>query len=410
MPKPFYRLPFILANSCLTVASSAALADIKLDYSSNLRYRYEIFERDQDAVTPPDASSKASTLRLGLAAKATLGAGFGAYVDTETVAQVGEDDYNIPTIPAQAIPGYPVISDPQGAEINQAFGSYSADGGKLVAKLGRQEVVLNNGRFISNSAWRQNHQSFNGFTAAYSPSPALKLDYGYLSRVLRVSGDESSNGRTDMASHFVNGGYTLKDVGIFKAYAVLLDFDTELTNSVDTYGLRFEGNSPLGSLRLLSTLEYASQSDAGDNPNSVDAAYILADLGVQVKDIAFRGAYNLLEGTSVQDKFITPLAHPHNGWSEFFLTNPSLGSSHGLEVLSLSAIGKIPGVPNLSFTSIYYDYSPDTGDASYGSEIDLGLEYKASAKAIVGWRLAAYKSDGLFSDALRTSVYAGYTF
>jgi hypothetical protein len=397
----------LLASTCVAVifSSDIAMADIKMDYGSNLRYRYEHFDMEAS----PDAS-KASTLRLGLSAKASFNNSFGAFVDVEAIAQVFEDDYNIPTIPNQAMPGYPVISDPQGAEMNQAYFTYNGAGGKVQAKLGRQEVALNNARFISFSGWRQNHQSFNGFTASTAPTASIKVDYGYLTKLLRVTGEESSIGRTDLDAHYANGAYTLKDVGIFKAYAVLLDFDTELTNSVDTIGLRFEGNSPIGGLRLLSTLDYATQQDAGDNPNEVDADYLLAELGLQVRDIAFRVGYNLLEATSATNKFITPLAHPFNGWTELFLNNPSLGTSHGLEVLTLSAIGKIPGTSSLTFTSIYYDYQPDTGDASWGQGLDLGIEYKPSAKATLGWRYGQYMADDLFSDSIRTSVYLGYVF
>lgn len=401
-----FRTPLI-ASVCVTavVASDIALADIKMDYGSNLRYRYEFFDMDAS----PDAS-KASTLRLGLSAKATFSDNFGAVVDIEAIEQVFEDDYNIPTIPGQAMPGYPVISDPQGTELNQGYFTYTGAGGKVQAKLGRQEVALNNARFISFSGWRQNHQSFNGFTASAAPTASLKFDYGYLTKLLRVTGEESSIGRTDLDAHYANGAFTLNNVGAFKAYAVLLDFDTELTNSVDTIGLRFEGNSPLGGLRFLSTLDYATQQDAGDNPNEVDADYLLAELGLQVRDIAFRVGYNLLEGTSATNKFITPLAHPFNGWTELFLNNPSLGTSHGLEVLTLSAIGKIPGTSSLTFTSVYYDYQPDTGDASWGQGLDLGIEYKASAKSTLGWRYGQYMADDLFSDSIRTSVYFGYVF
>ena len=397
----------LLVSMCLAAlaASDLALADIKMDYGSNLRYRYEHFDLD----AAPDAS-KASTIRLGLFAKATLSEHFGTYVDMEAVEQVFEDGYNIPTIPSQTIAGYPVIADPQGAEVNQALVSFTAMGGKVQAKLGRQEVMLNNGRFISFSGWRQNHQSFNGFTASYAPSASVKVDYGYLTRMLRVTGDEASNGRADMDTHFVNAAYTVKDIGVFKGYALLADFDTELTNSADTFGVRYEGSIPMGSLRLLSTLDYATQTDAGDNPNTIDADYLLFDLGLQVADIAYRVGYNVLEASSATNKFITPLAHPHNGWTELFLNNPSLGSNHGLEALYLSATGKVPGAPKLTFMAFYYDYSADTGNANYGQEVDFSLEYKLSPKTTLGWRYAQDMADDLFSDGIRTSLYASYTF
>lgn len=391
--------------ACTALGSTSALADITTEYASSLRYRYEYFDIDEAPGT-----SKASTARLSISAKANLGSGFSAFADFEAVEQIFEDEYAVPFIPDPETAGYPTIGDPQGAEVNQAYIAYNSASYKTQLRVGRQEVVLNNGRFISNSAWRQNHQSFNGATFSISPTDSFKIDYGYLSRVLRVTGEEAGNGRANMESHFYNLAYSVKDVGVFKTYGVLLDFDTEITNSTDTFGIRFEGNMPMSDIRFLATLDYAVQQDAGENPREIDQNYYLVEAGVQVSGINYVIGQTALEASSATDKFITPLAHPHNGWTELFLNNPSLGDSHGLEAAYLSASGKIPGTQNLFFTSFYYLYSPSTGDADYGSEFDFSLEYKGIAKTLLGWRFAQYMADDLFQDALRTSVYVAYTF
>jgi hypothetical protein len=391
--------------TCMVFGSTSALADVTMDYASSLRYRYEYFDIDEAPGT-----SKASTARLSISAKANLGSGFSAFADLEAVEQIFEDEYAVPFIANPETAGYPTIADPQGAEVNQAYFAYNDAGYKTQLRIGRQEVVLNNGRFISNSAWRQNHQSFNGATFSISPTESFKIDYGYLSRVLRVTGEEAGNGRANMDSHFYNLAYSVKDVGVFKTYGVLLDFDTEITNSTDTFGARFEGNMPMGDIRFLATLDYAMQQEAGDNPREIDQNYYLVEAGVQVSGINYILGQTALEASSATDKFITPLAHPHNGWTELFLNNPSLGDSHGLEASYLSATGKFPGTQNLFFTGFYYLYSPSTGDADYGSEFDFSLEYKGIAKTLLGWRFAQYMADDLFEDALRTSVYVAYTF
>ena len=402
---------FALGAACLLPASAPA---IEIEYDSNLRYRYELFSRDQDATTPANADSKASTLRLGVTLNAKLGNGFGGLVEIESVHQIGEDDYNIPTIPSQAIPGYPVIGDPEGTEMNQAYMSWQGPMNTVV-KLGRQEIKLNEGRFISNSGWRQNHQSFNAASLSSAPFERFNLELGHLTRVYRVVGDDASNGRTDLSGNYFNLAYTLPDVGVIKAYGVLLDFDSELSNSTDTFGVRFEGNLPLASsgLRLLTTLDFARQKDAGDNPNPVSASYRLIEIGVKARGLDFIAGQALLEGASATDKFNTPLAHPFNGFTELFLNTPSLGASHGLDARYLRISGPVPGVAGLTATAAYYDYQPETGSADYGSELDFDLAWKATPLAknlVLGWRFGKYASDGLFSDALRTSVWAGYTF
>jgi len=408
------KLLSVAICSATFFGSAGALADVTdvtdatnvtMEYASSLRYRYEYFDIDEAPGT-----SKASTARLSVSAKANLNSSFSAFADFEAVEQIFEDEYAVPFIPDPETAGYPTIADPQGTELNQAYIAYSNSAYKTQLRIGRQEFSVNNGRFISNSAWRQNHQSFNGASFSISPTDALKFEYGYLTRVLRVTGEEAGNGRANIDSHFYNLAYTVKDIGVFKTYGVLLDFDKEVNNSTDTFGVRYEGNIPVGSLAFLSTLDFATQTDAGDNPRDIDQDYYLVEVGVQASGIRYLLGHNVLGADSATDKFITPLAHPHNGWTELFLNNPSLGDSHGLAASYFTTNGKMPGTTNLFFTGFYYLYSPDTGDADYGSELDFSLEYKGIAKTLLGWRFAQYMADDLFEDALRTSVYVAYTF
>lgn len=389
----------------------AASDNVKFDAS--LRYRYEIFSRDEDMVTPPNAESKASTLRLGVTLDARINEHVGGFLELESVHQVGEDDYNIPTIPGQAIAGFPVIADPQGTELNQAYLRLYAPG-KSVFKLGRQEIMLNDGRLISNSAWRQNHQSFDAASLMAAPYEPATIEIGYLSRVLRVFGSEASNGRTDLSGKYFNLGYTIPDIGVAKLYGVLLDFDTEVTNSTDTYGIRYVGNLPLGrtDARFLATVDYARQYDAADNPNQVDVDYRLVEAGLKAWNIDFILGNAVLGGKSSTNKFSTPLAHPFNGFTELFLFNPSLGTAnHGLDARYLRVAGAVPGIRDTHATLVAYDYKSDAGDVHYGNELDIDVVWKASriGKDLrLGWRFGRYRSDQLFSDALRTSVWASY--
>ena len=399
------RKPLTLAlfslGTCLIPGVAAAL---DVDFTGNLRYRYEFFGQDV-----PDTESKASTLRLGLTANAKLGAGFSAFAELESVHQIGEDDYNIPTIPSQAMPGFPVIADPEGAELNQGYLAWAGPA-KTLVKLGRQEVKLNEGRFISNSYWRQNHQSFDAATLVSAPFANTTVELGYLAKVLRVAGGEASNGRAEMSSEFFQFGYTFPKVGVAKVYGLFLDFDKELTNSIDTVGARFDLNyPPANGWSAIGTLDYAKQKDAGSNPNDVDAAYRLIELGVKAWGIDFIAGNALLEGNGATDKFITPLAHPFNGLTEFFLVTPT----NGLDATYLKAAGPVPGLKGVTATAVYYDYQSDSGSLDFGREFDLDIAWKAEPIAknlIVGWRFAQYSADTLFSDAVRTSLWAAYSF
>lgn len=395
------------------ISSSLANA-IDIEYGTSLRYRYEYFSRDQDTDTPPGAESKASTVRLGVILEAKFGAGFAAFADVESVHQLGEDNYNIPTIPSQSIPGYPVISDPEGIELNQIHLRWSGPM-RAIMKVGVQEIKLNDGRFISDSLWRQNHQSFDAATLTTAPSDDVTVELGHLRRVHRVLGSEASNGRTDLLGNFYNLAYVLP-VGVLKTYGVFLDFDTELANSTDTHGLRLEGSQSLGesNMRLLATLDYARQRDAGSNPNEVDVAYRLLEIGFRLNGLDLVAGQSLLEGKSITNKFSTPLAHPFNGLTELFLTNPSLGAdNHGLDARFLRGGGSVPGIEGLTATLVFYDYRSNSGNANYGRELDLDVAWVASRITkglVVGWRFGQFRADQLFSDALRTSVWASYKF
>lgn len=399
----FFRTLAVLGVSGVALGiSDNASADLRMEYGADLRYRYEWFDMQE--------TSRASTIRLGLKAKANVGDHWSGFAELEAVEQLFADDYNVPTVPGQSRPGYPVIADPRGSELNQAYVQYANPDTAVQLRAGRQEIMLNNGRFISTAGLRQNHQSFDSFTFSAMPMAGLKLDYGYLNEVHRVLGRQASNGRADMDSHFYNVAYLLADEGVLKTYGVLLDYDDEPTNSVDTFGVRFEGRAPLDGWHLLSTLEYALQHDAGSNPNDVDADYRVLELGAEISEVAYRAGYNQLSGESATNKFITPLSHTFNSLTELFLVNPSLGDSHGLQVHSLSVAGKLAAIEALTFLGTLYDYQADTGSAHYGQGMDLMLEYKGLPNTTISWRYGKYWADELYTDAIRTSIYLAYSF
>jgi hypothetical protein len=393
----------------LTLLTSEICYALDTKFTGSARYRYETYDWDDKGAISGDRESIASTLRLGLTADVTVNSFAGFFLDLESVQQVGDDDYAVPFHPTQVKPNAAPIADPQGEDLNQAYVRFLLPG-KTTVKAGTQELFINDGRFISNSAWRQNHQSLNAATLSNQFITNLSVDYGYLTRVFRVTGEDASNGRADMESHFVNVGYTFANIGVFKAYAYLLDFDDEITNSTDSYGVRYEPAIAIGdSIKLIGLLEYATQKEAGDNPLDINADYLAAEAGVAVGGISYKGGYKILEGDGT-NKFTTPLAHPHNGWTELFLVTPN----DGLKLWMLSANGSIPGVSGLSFTAVYYDYSPDTDNGiALGSELDLGMEYKSPDNWLTGFRFAQYSADSdddRFQDALRASVYAVLNF
>ncbi len=70
---------------------------------------------------------------------------------------------------------YPVVADEEAYEINRfQFTNTSLPGTTLT--LGRQRILLDDQRFIGNSGWRQNEQTFDAFRMVNRTVTNLVLD------------------------------------------------------------------------------------------------------------------------------------------------------------------------------------------------------------------------------------------
>ena len=112
------------------------------DASLSFRYRFETV--DQDGF---DKDANASTLRTRLNYKTKDYKGFTFFVEADNVTQVFEDNYNAGAGNSPSMTQYPVVADPEGTEINQAWFNYNFSEGNGV-KVGRQRILLDNQRFV----------------------------------------------------------------------------------------------------------------------------------------------------------------------------------------------------------------------------------------------------------------------
>jgi hypothetical protein len=398
-----------------TAASEVVSFLKKGKLSAAARYRYEVFDRDEPAFTH---TAQASTMRLAAGYETPTFYGFSAFGEFEGVYALGLDDYSISTVPSQNKPGYPAILDPLGSELNQGWvrWQWAGDDLRAVVTLGRLEVALNDGRFLSISYWRQNHESCDTAHLNLDLPLGFGLTYAYFDRVHRVMGEDASDGQPTMNSHLYDVRWKQKDVVNVSAYGLLLDFRQSqfFTSSTRTLGLRCEGPWKLDAdWALCYTAEFANQRDFGENPNYVDANYWLGELGFAFKGHTVKGGVAWLGGRSVTDKLSSPLAHPFNGRTELFALTPSIGNSHGLEAEYVSASGPVGPVDGLTYTVTLYDYHSANDRIHYGSELDLGMIWKVkpvSEKLEVGFRFSKYWADRLFGATLRGAIYTSYTF
>ena len=281
--------------------------------------------------------------------------------------------------------------------------------------MGRQEITLNDGRFLNYSAWRQVHGSFDAARADIDLPRHLSLTYAYINRFYRQVGYDATDGHPLMHTHLWNLVWNMPGLARVAFYGLLLNYQApaQFTMSTQTYGLRANGPFAITKdWKLLYTAEYAKQKNYGTNPNRVDANYYLGELGAEWHGFGIKAGYALLGSRSLTDKLSTPLAPPFNGYTDLFFLNPSGGGGHGLQARYLNASGPLQFLDGTVATLIFYDYHSDSLHVHYGREFDTQFVYKMkriSNRWDIGWRFGRYWSIDLFTPALRTSVFTSFT-
>ncbi len=278
----------------------------------NLLYRFEIVDQKSLAKT-----AYASKLRTALSYRTKPYKGLSGFLQAENVADVGAADHHNNVgfgDSGNGVTGRPVIADPPGTEMLQAYMQYDADDSTL--RLGRQELIFDDARFVGNVGWRQHHQSFRALSVDNRSLENLRVSYRYVDRAYRIT-----RARADVNTHLINANAKVGTVGEVTGYAYLLKYDAEGLRGLDTntFGAEFKGQTALGgggSLRY--ELEYATQTDA-------DYLHLMAGGGYQ--QVGFRVGWERLSGSEREGQFQTPLAtlHAFNGWADKFLSTPVNG-------------------------------------------------------------------------------------
>lgn len=346
-------------------------------FNLNARLRYEYVEQSN---LPETSSAPTLRTRFGFTT-APLG-GFTAMIEAENVTALGsQDSYN--AAGANNQPDKPVVADPPTTEINQAWIAYSHTNAGT-AKVGRQRITLDNQRFVGESSWRQNMQTFDAATAQFTALPNLNFFYGYVWEVNRVYGDvadlpaNSPNHDFRSDSHLINLAYTPWTWGRFVSYAYLLDLDLEngtattANSSSATYGGYFAGNTTVTTEFALNyRAELALQTDYGDSTLNYEALYYNLELSAAIPSVAFGAGYEVL-GSDNNVGVKTPLAtlHAFNGWADVFLTTPNAG------LRDLYAFGQITLPASLPLRLTYHQYHAADGAGDFGKEFDVSLSKK----------------------------------
>ncbi|MEO8811073.1 MAG: alginate export family protein [Rhodanobacter sp.] len=293
---------------------------------------------------------------------------------------------------------YPAITDPHGAELDQAWLAWQ--GGAFGATLGRQRTVLDNQRWVGNSGWRQFEQTYDALALQWQPASDWTLRYDWLDRVHRVAGPDAINPlarERRLDTSLFNVAY-VRGVQRWVAYTYLHEDLDVSTASTATHGLRWTGSRLEAGTGPAWVAEFARQSGHANNPAACTTSYWLLEPGWTVRTFAAKLGWEHL-GSDGKHALQTPLAtlHAFNGWNYQF-TPPGGLEDRYLGFTGKSGRGRLAG--KLAWAVTYHDYRADRG-RRYGSEWDASLAFPL-APALSGMlKVANYRADGFGRDSAK---------
>ncbi len=369
-------------------ADSLSAALTEGDASLSFRYRFELV--DQDGFS---RDANASTLRSRLNYLTAPYQGFSFFIEADNVMEVFGDNYNAGAGNTPNNGHYPVVADPTGTEINQAWFNYAFNENHSI-KLGRQRILLDNQRFVGGVGWRQNEQTYDAISLS-SELAGSQLFTSYIENVNRIFGDDVAAGDHDNQTFLANWSNTWQDRHQLTAYYYNIDNQDTAAFSTATLGAAFKTHWQVGEHKMIFGAEFASQSDAHNNPVNYDANYLRLDVGLVLEHLTFFGGYEVLEGDDTRDgtAFRTPLAtlHAFNGWADQFLTTPNAG----LKDTFIGAKGDIEG---FKWQVIYHDFSADSGSGDFGQELDFAVAKKLTSNVTALLKAAQYDAEDIKAD------------
>lgn len=378
----------------LAPAGAAHAQTIGLKPLGEARLRYETV--DQDGIAA-DADALTLRVRAGVEAKAGR---WSALVEGQGNLAIVDDYFDGLHGPATQ----PLVADPQNIALARAQLRYASPGFAITA--GRQKLGFDDERFVGGVGFRQNGQSYDAVRAEIVPAQGVKADIAYAWSVRTIWGIDGAGTRQQAVSgdNVLANLSTQTPVGKVAAFAYLVDQDEAAVQgfrlSSQSYGLRLDGNQPIGKTKIAYQISYARQSDWNRNPNNYSSDYWIADVALDLGGPRVGVGYEILgaDNGAALTSFQTPLAtgFKFQGWADKFLVTPPDGvrDLYATAGWSWKAVGPLKAV---TLQAAYHDYRSDRAHRAYGDEIDLIASGKLG-KVTGSARYARYRADGFATD------------
>ncbi|WP_299773568.1 alginate export family protein [uncultured Pseudoteredinibacter sp.] len=344
----------------------------------SFRLRHELV--DQDGLSE---DAKANTVRTRVSWQSGTSSNISAKIEFDDVRSIGDDNYNSTS---NGNTQYPVIADPEGSEINQAFIQYKD---KLFsAILGRQGIKLDDQRFVGTVGWRQNEQTYDALRLKYL-GDSKQFDYSYIDNVNRIFGPDGDKANLKAQSHLFNAKFTLTENQQLALFNYYLDFDLSAALSNNSYGLRYAGKHKSLSI----TASYAQQTDASSNPTSYSADYWMLEASGKTGIVKWKIGQETLGSDNGKKAFTTPLAtlHKFQGFADKFLGTPN----NGVEDRCMGFGSKLS---DIAINVSYHQLTSEYGNDSLGDEWNASAAYTFNKHFNGLLKYADYNSDSHATD------------
>ena len=331
-----------------------------------------------------DENSPANGLNL----RSRFGYRTGDYFDTSVFIQLHslvnlQEEFRFPKTGGDR--NRDLIADPDGERIHQAYLEYKGIN-NLKLRLGRQEIVLDDERFIGNVDWRQNGQSFDAISMVYQPVTELTLHGSVANQVNTINLDHID------LEHLIllNIKYTHEETHNFTIYTYLLDNENDDKDSF-TLGFRMDG---ICEDVFEYDVSYTRQEDyQGSDDRNADMFLLFLGLELDLLNVGI--GYNRISGKDGGDKPFDTLfstAHNFNGWADQFELTNGGELEGGLQDVYFQ-IGTEVMYTKFFLRYHFFDTTADEDDIHnerYGDEIDFDISRDLTEDLSVQIRAAFY--------------------
>jgi len=429
-----YALPALAEDAAKPAAPTTLLEAITMGKPmTNFRLRYENLNQEGFQVAPANTSQKfdtgeAFTLRslIGWQTAPFKNFSFAAQItDVHAFNDNGNDRRDNLTEPGNS--NYPNIVDPSYTDINQLYVDWTGIKNTKV-RLGRQQLNLDNVRFIGDIGFRQNMQVFDGISVLNKSIPDTEIfaahfdqvrqintqlrqgnidivnakyrisstesliGYGYFIDVANLSQNGQPTGGPNAASTVVSGGN-----GLGASQDLTKTATTDASSK--TFGVRLDGARKVSDdWKVLYTAEYAKQDDYAGGNSLIDAHYFKLGGGAAYGVWSLRIDHEVLSSNNGRYAFQTPLGTNHlfQGWADVFLATPR----QGMEDTFVTFAGSIEKA------KLYAEYHVFKSDEkfqsigklsdNYGTEFDASVAYPFTANITGKLEYSKFNEDDVY--------------